>query len=167
MSAHRIMPAPPPSWSSWDDLMREALAEARRALAVGEIPVGAVVVDPTGVIIGRGHNTPIAANDPTAHAEIAAIRQAAATIGNYRLTGCILAATLEPCLMCAGAIVHARLRGVVFGASDSKAGAVVSRLDGLELALHNHTPWQAGGVLETECSVIIHNFFVSRRAWER
>jgi Cytosine/adenosine deaminases len=147
--------------------MREALAEAHRALAVREIPVGAVVVDPAGVIIGRGYNAPITTNDPTAHAEIAAIRQAAATTGNYRLTGCILAATLEPCLMCAGAIVHTRLRGVVFGASDPKAGAVVSRLDGLELALHNHTPWQAGGVLETECAAILHNFFASRRTRER
>ena len=147
--------------------MREAMVEARHAFVAGEIPVGAVVVDPAGDIIGRGYNTLIAANDPTAHAEITAIRQAAQTTGNYRLTGCILATTLEPCLMCTGAIVHARLRGVVFGASDPKAGAVVSRLDGLELALHNHTPWQAGGVLETECAAILHSFFASRRTLER
>ena len=147
--------------------MREALAEARHALVADEIPVGAVVVDPAGCIIGRGHNAPIALNDPTSHAEIAAIRQAAKNRGNYRLNGCILAVTLEPCLMCAGAIVHARLHGVIFGAFDPKAGAVTSQLDGFELALHNHTPWQAGGLLETECAAILNNFFLSRRTHER
>ncbi|MCC8194879.1 MAG: nucleoside deaminase, partial [Deltaproteobacteria bacterium] len=136
MNPHRIMPTPPPSWPTWEALMREALNEARHAVIAGEVPVGAVVVAPSGAVIGRGHNAPIASNDPTAHAEIAAIRQAARATGNYRLTGCVLAVTLEPCLMCAGAIVQARINGVVFGASDPRAGAVSSRLDGFELSLH-------------------------------
>ena len=164
MAAHRIMPTPPPSWSSWEDVMREALCEAKQAGAAGEIPVGAVVIDAAGLVIGRGHNAPIAQNDPTAHAEIAALRRAAAHTGNYRLGGCILAVTLEPCLMCVGAIVHARLAGVVFGAFDPKAGAVSSRLDGFELSLHNHAPWQAGGILETECAAELSDFFAFRRA---
>lgn len=163
MSMHRIMPTPPPSWPSWEAVMAEALAEAEKAGEAGEIPVGAVVIDPAGVIIGRGRNNPIAANDPTAHAEIAAMRQAATAAGNYRLTGCVLAVTLEPCLMCVGAMVHARVKGVVFGARDPKSGAVVSCLDGFELALHNHTPWQAGGVLEDACAERLRAFFASRR----
>ncbi|SBW09470.1 tRNA-specific adenosine deaminase [uncultured delta proteobacterium] len=175
MAAHRIMPTPPPPWPSWEDLMREALAEARRAAPTGEIspvpevppisevPVGAVVVDAAGTIIGRGHNAPIATSDPTAHAEIAALRQAALHTGNYRLTHCVLVVTLEPCLMCVGAIVHARLAGVVFGAYDRRAGAVSSQVDGFELPLHNHRPWQAGGILEEECAALLRDFFTRRR----
>lgn len=143
--------------------MAEALAEADLAGEAGEIPVGAVVVGPAGEILGRGSNGPIAANDPTAHAEISAMRQAAAAMGNYRLNGCVLAVTLEPCLMCVGALVHARVTGVVFGAYDPKSGAVVSRLHGFELALHNHMPWQAGGVLENACAERLRSFFSSRR----
>jgi tRNA(adenine34) deaminase len=143
--------------------MREALAEALRALPAGEIPVGAIIVDPAGTVIGRGHNAPIATNDPTAHAEIVALRQAALHAGNYRLGDCILAVTLEPCLMCVGAIMHARLRGVVFGAFDPKSGAVSSRLDGFELSLRNHAPWQAGGILEDECAATLKRFFALRR----
>lgn len=143
--------------------MREALAEARNAARAGEVPVGAVIVNAAGSIIGRGHNTPITEQDPTAHAEMAALRQAARHTGNYRLTGCTLAVTLEPCLMCVGAIVHARLSGVVFGAFDRKAGAVVSQVDGFALPLHNHTPWQAGGILEEECAAPLREFFTSRR----
>ena len=163
MTAGRIMPSPPPSWGSWEEIMREALAEAATAAKQGEIPVGAVVVTRDGVLVGRGRNAPIIANDPTAHAEIAAIRQAAATIGNYRLNGCVLAVTLEPCLMCVGAIVHARLEGVVFGAADPKAGAVLSRLDGFDLPMHNHRPWQAGGILEETCAAMLRDFFAERR----
>lgn len=143
--------------------MRLALAEASIAAAMKEVPVGAVVVAPSGEVVGRGHNMPVAANDPTAHAEIQALRDAARRMGNYRLTGCILAATLEPCFMCAGAIVHARIGGIVFGARDPRAGAVVSRLEGFELALHNHTPWQADGILEEECAELLRDFFASRR----
>ena len=143
--------------------MRAALAEAERAAAAGEMPVGAVVIDAAGAVIGRGHNAPLATNDPTAHAEIMAIRRAAAHTGNYRLGGCVLAVTLEPCLMCVGAIVHARISGVVFGAPDPKAGAVISRLDGFEHAMHNHRPWQAGGILREACASQLHDFFAIRR----
>lgn len=143
--------------------MREALREAETAAQLGEIPVGAVIVDTSGVIIGRGRNTPIASNDPTAHAEIAAIRQAAATVGNYRLGGCVLAVTLEPCFMCTGAIVHSRLAGVVFGAPDARAGAVESQCDGFALPLHNHTPWHAGNVLADECAALLRDFLTERR----
>ena len=149
--------------------MREALAEAREPSAAGtvprmpEVPVGAIVIDASGAVIGRGRNAPVARHDPTAHAEVMALREAAAHTGNYRLNGCVLAVTLEPCLMCVGAIVHARIAGVVFGAFDEKAGAVVSRLDGFELAMHNHTPWQAGGVLKTECAELLQAFFEERR----
>lgn len=161
--SRRIMPTPPPSWNSWEDVMRVSLAEAGKAARLGEVPVGAVILDAAGNIIGTGHNAPITTHDPTAHAEIAALRQAAGTAGNYRLTGCIMAVTLEPCLMCVGALVHARLRGVVFGAYDERAGAVCSRIDGFDLPLHNHVPWQAGGVLETECAALLRDFFNSRR----
>lgn len=143
--------------------MREALAEAAVAAAEGEIPVGAVVVDQSGEVLGRGHNGPVGSNDPTAHAEITALRRAAARKGNYRLNGCVLIVTLEPCLMCAGAIIHARLGGLVYGASDPKAGAVSSCIDGLELPMHNHAPWHAGGILEQECASQLHDFFASRR----
>lgn len=144
--------------------MREALLEAQKAAEHSEIPVGAVIVAPTGSIIGRGHNAPLATNDPTSHAEVVAIRAAASCLGNYRLTGCVMAVTLEPCLMCVGAIVHARLAGVVFGAADPKAGAVLSQVDGFELPLHNHTPWQAGGILEEECASLLRDFFATRRS---
>ena len=119
--------------------MREALAEARRALAAGEVPVGAVVIDSrTGVVIGRGYNHPIGAADPTAHAEIAALRDAAARIGNYRLTGATLYATIEPCQMCAGALVHARIATLVYGAAEPKAGAVRSTMQALDHPALNH-----------------------------
>lgn len=143
--------------------MREALLEAAKAFRAAEVPVGAVIVSPAGVVVGRGHNAPVAGNDPTAHAEIMAIRNAAATTANYRLNGCVMAVTLEPCLMCVGAIVHARLAGVVFGAADAKAGAVVSQVDGFEMPLHNHLPWQAGGILEDECAALLREFFAGRR----
>lgn len=144
--------------------MAEALAEAALARNTGEIPVGAVVIDPVGAIIGRGRNSPIAAHDPTAHAEIMAIRQAALALGNYRLTRCVLAVTLEPCLMCVGAMVHARIHGVVFGARDARAGAVVSQMDGFELSMHNHRLWQAGGVMADACAAVLRDFFAARRA---
>ena len=163
METHRIMPTPPPSWPSWEAVMREALIEADKAARCGEVPVGAIVVDASGVVIGRGRNMPIAAHDPTAHAEIMALREAALSVGNYRLGSCVLAVPLEPCLMCVGAIVHARVSGVIFGAFDAKAGAVSSRLDGFELSLHNHAPWQAGGVLEEPCAAQLRDFFTARR----
>ena len=144
--------------------MRLALEEAALAARNGEVPVGAVVVAPDGAIVGRGRNAPLQANDPTAHAEIRALREAAQTLGNYRLTGCVLLATLEPCLMCAGALVHARVKGLVYGAADPRAGAVASRLEGLELPYHNHTVWHCGGILEEECAALLRDFFSTRRS---
>lgn len=161
--APRIMPSPPPVWASWEAVMREAIREAALAADAGEIPVGAVVIAPDGALIGAGHNRSLAANDPTAHAEIIAIRDAARRTGNYRLTGCVLAVTLEPCLMCVGAMVHARVNGVIFGAYDPKTGAAASCIEGFDLPFHNHTSWQAGGILEAECSMQLQEFFAARR----
>ena len=142
--------------------MRAALAEARRAAALGEVPVGAVVVA-DGAIVGRGHNRPIGDADPTAHAEILALRAAARRLGNYRLTGATLYVTVEPCLMCAGACVHARLGALVFGAPDAKAGAVVSRARVLE-GPWNHRVRVSGGVLAGEARELMREFFRMRRA---
>jgi tRNA(adenine34) deaminase len=141
--------------------MRLALEQAALAQAQGEVPVGAVVVQ-GGVVIGRGYNQPIAACDPTAHAEIVALRQAGRAASNYRLTGATLYATVEPCLMCVGAIVHARIGRVVFGAPDPKAGAVRSLLDANALPL-NHRFAVVEGVLAQECGEILREFFRSRR----
>ena len=167
----RIVPPPPGSVLSgqkaalagWERFMGEALREAELALEQGEVPVGALVVDATGEIIGRGRNSPVRSNDPTAHAEIAALRRAAAHTGNYRLNGCCLVVTLEPCLMCAGAMVHARLDGLVYGAPDDRAGALDSRLEAFDLSFQNHRPWHMGGILESECSALLQQFFGERR----
>jgi tRNA(adenine34) deaminase len=146
-----------------DFFMRAALDEARKAFSAGEVPVGAVVsVD--GVIVGGGFNQPIGAMDPTAHAEIVALREAARAVGNYRLVGATLYVTIEPCLMCVGAMVHARIATVVFGAPEPKAGAVVSTLAVHELPSLNHRMTAIGGVLEDECRAIIQEFFKERRA---
>jgi tRNA(adenine34) deaminase len=142
--------------------MREALAQARLAAEAGEVPVGAVVVlDDT--VVGRGFNQPIRASDPTAHAEVVALRDAAARTGNYRLTGARLYVTIEPCLMCAGAMVHARIGTLVFGAPERKAGAVVSTMRVLEHEALNHRVAVVGGVLEAECRDVVQAFFRSRR----
>ena len=143
-------------------MMSAALHEARRAQEGGEVPIGAVVAVGHEVI-GRGFNQPIGANDPTAHAEIVAIRDAARHIGNYRLTGATLYVTVEPCLMCVGAIVHARIATVVFGAAEPKSGAVSSMVRGGELPGHNHRFQIVAGVLEAECRELIQEFFKSRR----
>ena len=145
-----------------DFLMRAALDEARKAFAAGEVPVGAVV-SMDGVIVGRGFNQPIGAVDPTAHAEIVALRDAARALGDYRLVGATLYVTIEPCLMCVGAMVHARVGTVVFGAPEPKAGAVVSTLAAHELPSLNHRMTAVGGVLEGECRAIIQEFFQARR----
>ena len=142
--------------------MREALGLAARAAEHGEVPVGAVVVK-DGEILGRGYNRPISARDPTAHAEIVAMREAAAALGNYRLTGCELYVTLEPCAMCVGAMVHARLARVVFGAADPKTGACGSIVDLPGLATFNHHGRFEGGVLADECSGVLKRFFAERR----
>ncbi|MXY25393.1 MAG: tRNA adenosine(34) deaminase TadA [Acidobacteria bacterium] len=147
--------------------MREALAEARRALAAGEVPVGAVVVaGPPGAeaeVIGRGHNRPIGATDPTAHAEIAALRDAAARTGNYRLAGATLYVTIEPCQMCAGALVHARIATLVYGAAEPRAGAVRSTMQALDHPALNHRVDVVSGVLADECSALMRDFFADRR----
>ena len=142
--------------------MREALALASRAEALGEVPVGAVVVK-DGAIIGRGFNQPISAHDPTAHAEVIAIRDAAARTGNYRLTGCDLYVTLEPCTMCAGAIMHARLRRVIYGAADPKTGACGSVVDLFSENALNHHASVVRGVLAEECGAQLSAFFSLRR----
>jgi tRNA(adenine34) deaminase len=142
--------------------MGEALAEARDALAAGEVPVGAVVVL-EGVIIGQGHNRPIALSDPTAHAEILALRRAAERAGNYRLVGATLYATVEPCAMCAGAALHARVARLVYGAPDPKAGAVQSLFRLLDDPRLNHRIETVGGVLAVESAALLRAFFEVRR----
>ncbi|MCH9827237.1 MAG: tRNA adenosine(34) deaminase TadA [Gammaproteobacteria bacterium] len=143
--------------------MRAALQLAEAASAAGEVPVGAVVVDAQGQCVGQGANAPIARHDPSAHAEILALRMAAGALGNYRLAGCSLYVTLEPCAMCAGAILHARISRLVFGAWDPKAGAVVSVYDLIANPQLNHRPQWTGGVLATECSAQLQTFFRQRR----
>jgi tRNA(adenine34) deaminase len=142
--------------------MGEALALARAAQAHGEVPVGAIVVR-DGEIVGRGGNAPVAANDPTAHAEIAALRDAARTLGNYRLPDCDIYVTLEPCVMCAGAIMHARIRRLVFGARDPKTGACGSVVDVFGERLLNHHTTVMGGVAADECGKLLSAFFAARR----
>lgn len=144
-----------------ESFMRLAVAEAHRAAEAGEVPVGAVIVR-EGRLLASGNNQPIAAHDPTAHAEVVALRAAARALGNYRLVDATLYVTIEPCLMCVGAIIHARLARVVFGAVDPKAGALVSILDPVSLPL-NHRFSVTAGVLEAECRQAIQDFFRSRR----
>jgi tRNA(adenine34) deaminase len=146
-----------------DDIrfMKAALAEAAKAAARGEVPVGAVVVR-DGRIVARGSNRPIAASDPTAHAEIVALRRAARKAGNYRLPDCDLYVTVEPCAMCLGAVVQARIRRVVFAASDPKAGAVLSVMR-FPFKRLNHRPEIAGGILAVESAALLRGFFRSRR----
>jgi tRNA(adenine34) deaminase len=142
--------------------MQLALAEARRAAAAGEVPVGAVLVK-DGVLIATGRNAPVALHDPSAHAEIAALRAGAAALGNYRLDGCDLFVTLEPCAMCAGAMLHARLARVIYGAADPKTGAAGSVLDLFSEPRINHQTTVRGGVLTAECAALLRDFFQSRR----
>jgi tRNA(adenine34) deaminase len=143
--------------------MRAAIDQARAAAACGEVPVGAVVVAGDRVI-GKGFNQPVGSVDPTAHAEIVALREAARTVGNYRLTGATLYVTVEPCLMCVGAMVHARIARLVYGAPEPKAGAVVSTGRTLEHPALNHRVAAEGGVLEDECRELMQSFFRDRRA---
>ncbi|WP_311221163.1 MULTISPECIES: tRNA adenosine(34) deaminase TadA [unclassified Acidovorax] len=146
--------------------MRLALAEARAAADAGEVPVGAVVVR-AGEVIATGRNAPIAGHDPTAHAEIAALRAAAERLGNYRLDGCTLYVTLEPCAMCSGAMLHARLPRVVFGAADAKTGAAGSVVNLFAQPKLNHQTGLQGGVLAAECGALLSDFFQRRRQQQR
>ncbi|HRO35586.1 tRNA adenosine(34) deaminase TadA [Thauera sp.] len=145
-----------------EDYMRAALEQARAAGAADEVPVGAVVVC-GGEIVGRGFNQPIGRHDPTAHAEIMALRDAAARLGNYRLPGCELYVTLEPCAMCSGAIMHSRIARVVFGARDPKTGVAGSVLDLFAEARLNHHATIEGGLLADECGRMLSSFFAARR----
>jgi tRNA(adenine34) deaminase len=145
-----------------EDFMSAALDEARKAQAAGEVPVGAVVVI-EGRIVGVGFNQPIRAQDPTAHAEVLALREAARRAGNYRLTGAVLYVTVEPCMMCVGAMVHARIATVIFGTTEPKAGALVSAQRAHEAPGLNHRLSVRGGVCEDECRVLMQEFFKERR----
>jgi len=159
---------PPPSgWNCWEEIMAQALMEAGKSLVLDEVPVGAVVVTEDGRIVGRGHNCPITSYNPTAHAEITALADAAREMGNYRLNRAFLVVTLEPCLMCAGAIVHSRLKGVVFGAHDYKTGALTSKIGALDLPFHNHRTRWMGGIKEQECGELLSSFFKHKRQMAR
>ena len=145
--------------------MGYALELAKCAASQGEVPVGAVVVDPAdNALLGRGRNRVIEDNDPTAHAEIVALRDAGARRGNYRLPGATLYVTVEPCTMCAGALVHARIERLVLGAPEPKAGAVVSRARVLDNPAHNHRVAVSGGVMAAECGALMRAFFAERRS---
>ncbi|GHB18088.1 hypothetical protein GCM10009038_16370 [Salinicola rhizosphaerae] len=143
--------------------MHRALEQARLAAASGEVPVGAVVVDADGEVIGAGYNCPIAGHDPTAHAEIQALRAASATLGNYRLDRCTLFVTLEPCMMCTGAMIHARIARLVYAASEPKGGMVESRANLFAQPWFNHRIDVAGGVLATPAKRLLREFFRERR----
>lgn len=147
----------------WAEPMRLALEEARGALSTGDVPIGAVVLDPDGEVIGRGRNVREAVGDPTGHAEVVAIREAAQTVGEWRLSGCTLLVTLEPCTMCAGAIVLSRLSRLVFAAYDDKAGAVGSLWDVVRDRRLNHRPEVVAGVLAREAAGLLDDFFATHR----
>ena len=149
----------PPQDERW---MRLALEEAQKALQADEVPIGAVVVS-QGMLIGRGHNQPIATNDPTAHAEIIALREAATRMGNYRLPDASLYVTVEPCLMCVGAMVQARIKRLVYGAPDPKAGAISSTQDIDSMPGLNHRFAVTSGVMEHECRQLLQDFFQKKR----
>ena len=143
--------------------MREALLQARLAWDHGEVPVGAVVVK-DGVVIGRGYNQPIGRHDPTAHAEVVAMRAAAEALGNYRLPGCELYVTLEPCVMCSGAMMHARLSRIIYGAADPKTGACGSVVNVFDNEQLNHHAEVQGGMLSEDCAQMLKDFFAERRS---
>ncbi|MCU1319713.1 MAG: CMP/dCMP deaminase zinc-binding protein [Edaphobacter sp.] len=146
-----------------EQMMRLAIAEANAAQAAGEVPVGAIVVGPDGGIHGRGQNRVLRDSDPTAHAEIVALRAAGLALSNYRLTGCTLYVTLEPCAMCAGAILHARIARLVYAADDPKAGACGSVLAVMNHPQLNHKAEVVSGLLAEECGLMLSNFFLARR----
>lgn len=150
--------------SEHEQLMTEALVEAALAVAHDDVPVGAIVVDADGRIVGRGHNRREVDGDPTAHAEVVALRGAAETLGTWRLDGCTLYVTLEPCTMCAGAIVQSRIAGLVYGADDAKAGAVVSLFDTVRDPRLPHTPSVVRGVAAEASAALLRDFFALRRS---
>jgi tRNA(adenine34) deaminase len=147
----------------YEEWMDAALEDARRARDAGEVPIGAVIVL-NGAIVGRGFNQPISSGDPTAHAEIVAIREAARAVGNYRLSGAVLCVTIEPCLMCVGALVHARIATLVYGAAEPRTGSLVSAVRGAELPGLNHRVDVVGGIREAACRELMQMFFRERRS---
>lgn len=158
-----LTPPPLPAGTSWRSLMDVAFQEACKAAQIGESPVGAALFSSDNELIATGHNKPISLNDPTAHAEINCLRNASKVMGNYRLNETMLAVTLEPCLMCTGALIHARVAGLIIGTLDPRAGAVVSNLDGHSLPFANHRMWVVDGVMKEECSALLKRFFLEKR----
>jgi len=154
---------PPPGWESWDEVMELALDQARQAALVQEVPVGAVVLSKDGEVLARAYNDPIASHDPSAHAEMVALRRAAMLLGEYRLPDTYLVCTLEPCLMCMGAMVHARIAGLIFGAHDPKSGVADSCIQVTNLPFLNHTFPIVSGVRGEECGQLLKDFFRARR----
>ncbi len=152
-----------PAGYTWENLMLCALEEAKKAREEKEIPVGALIISAKGEILSRAHNLTRTLCDPTAHAEILAIRDASKKINNYRLLDCFLVVTLEPCIMCLGALREARISGIIFGAYDQQIGAIFSLIEGTELDLHSPKPWFMGGICENECKAILKDFFTERR----
>ena len=161
MSEHDALS--PEEWETHEPFMAMALEQAQRAADLGEVPVGAVVVSPEGEVLAAQHNRQIHANDPTAHAEILALREAAAKIGNYRLVDSTLYVTLEPCTMCCGALVHARINELYFGAYEPKAGAVTSNASVLDGPSLNHDVRWCGGLLAESSASLLKTFFADRR----
>lgn len=157
------LPHPPPGWASFEAVMERALGLAREAAAAGETPVGAVLLAPDGEVLAEAGNAPISGNDPTAHAEMLALRRAAARVGNYRLPGSVLVVTLEPCVMCLGAMIHARVGLLVYGAPDPRTGAIDSRLAGPDLPFFNHRFDVVSGILAQDCGDLLRRFFRERR----
>lgn len=147
--------------------MELALQQAQQAAELGEVPVGSVLVDEDNQLISSGHNQPISSHDPTAHAEIVVLRNAAQQMSNYRLINTTLYVTLEPCVMCVGAMIHARVKRLVYGALEPKTGAIVSNCQLLDTATFNHQVEIKGGILEQECASILSQFFAQRRAAKR
>jgi len=158
-----LTPPNAPAGNSWRAFMDIAFQEACKAAKKGEAPIGAALFTADGELIAKAHNLPIGLNDPTGHAEILCLRNAAEKLENYRLSNTILAVTLEPCLMCTGAIIHSRVSGVLMGALDPKAGALVSNLNGHALPFTNHKLWFLDGIMEQECSTLLKRFFLEKR----
>ncbi len=162
---HLLQNSPYSKWeeSLWEEYVKLAIEKANEGGRKGEVPIGALLVDPDKNIVASAYNSPISMCDPTAHAEILVLRRAGQLIGNYRLNEMVLITTLEPCIMCLGAMVHARISGVVFGASDLKAGAVISKLNFYDLTWLNYKFWVIHGILEKRCAEVLKDFFKARR----
>ena len=152
-----------PGKVTWEEYMQLALDEANEALICNEVPVGAIIIDDKGTVISKAHNSPTTSYDPSAHAEILAIRKAGLALKNYRLENCILIVTLEPCAMCAGAIIHARLNGVVYAAADTISGAIISRAELLDAPASTRPVWHMGGILAQESTNLLQTFFKNKR----